>query len=32
MNNEIQSMNKNFPSYETIKKFKILEEDFDKQG
>ena len=23
-------MNENLPSYETIKKFKILEEDFDK--
>ena len=29
MNNEIQSMNEKLPSYETIKKFKILEEDFD---
>ena len=29
MNNEIQSMNEKLSSYETIKKFKILEEDFD---
>ena len=27
--NKIQLMNENLPSYETIKKFKILEEDFD---
>ena len=29
INNEIQFMNEKLPSYETIKKFKILEEDFD---
>ena len=29
LKNKIQLMNENLPSYETIKKFKILEEDFD---
>tara|TARA_B100000029_G_scaffold6789_2_gene7237 strand:+ start:3710 stop:5503 length:1794 start_codon:yes stop_codon:yes gene_type:complete len=29
INNEIQFINEKLPSYETIKKFKILEEDFD---
>ena len=29
INNEIQLLNEKLPSYETIKKFKILEEDFD---
>ena len=29
INNEIQFMNEKLPSYETIKKFKILEEDFN---
>ena len=27
--NEIQLMNEKLPSYETIKKFKVLEQDFD---
>ena len=29
INNEIQFINEKLPSYETIKKFKILEKDFD---
>ena len=29
LKNKIQLMNENLPSYETIKKFKILEEDFE---